>query len=258
MPTKSANFIILGNIIFLVAVLVTNYLANALPIAGVTPAEVSEMFPTMFTPAGFTFSIWGVIYLLLIGFSIYQARFFNKEAPGFLKKIGWLFVISCAANIGWLLAFHHLYIGLSMLIMLVILGSLLQIYLRLDIGKSEVTTNGEQFLVRLPFSIYLGWITVATIANTSIFLSNLGWDGEPGGPQVWTVVVIAAAIGIALWALFSRRDFAYAAVIVWALFGIFSKRMANISDQDGMVELAAVAGMVVIGLGIVFNLLKKR
>lgn len=246
------------NVFALVATLVANYLANALPIAGRTPAAVSDMFPTLFTPAGFTFSIWGIIYLLLLGFAIYQARFFNKEAPAFLGQIGWCFVLSCAANIGWLLAFHNLQIGLSMLIMLALLGSLLAVYLRLGIGTTVAATKGEQWLVRLPFSVYLGWITVATIANASIFLSNLGWNGEPASPQFWTAVVIVAAIGIALWALFSRRDFAYAAVIVWALFGIYSKRIANIGDQDGLVEVVAVAGMVVIGVGMIYRAIKRN
>ncbi len=257
-PTNMKKFLPIFNLLAFVAVLVTNYLANALPIAGRNPAEVSDMFPTLFTPAGFTFSIWGIIYLLLLGFTIYQVRFFNKESPLFLQRIGWLFVLSCAANIGWLLAFHHLQIGLSMLIMLVLLGSLLAIYLRLGIGKSPAATTGEQWLVRLPFSVYLGWVTVATIANASILFTHLGWNGEPGGAQLWTVVVLAAAIGIALWALFSRRDIAFAVVIVWALFGIYSKRMANFSDEDGMVEVAAIAGMVLIGLGILYRLMKRN
>ena len=254
---KSAIPYILTNIAMLAVTLVANYLANALPIAGVTPAEVSDMFPTLFTPAGFTFAIWGIIYLLLTGFAIYQARYFNKAVPVFLKKIGWLFGLSCAANVGWLLAFHHLQIGLSMLIMLVLLGSLVAIYLRLNEGEAPATA-GERWLVRLPFSVYLGWITVATIANASIFLSNLGWNGEPGGPQVWTVVVIAAAIVVGILALLKRRDFAFALVTVWALFGIYSKRMANISDQDGMVEVAAIAGMVLVGLGILYRAFMRK
>jgi hypothetical protein len=255
---KSATPFVIANILLFVAVVAMNYLANALPIAGVTPAQVSDMFPTLFTPAGFTFSIWGIIYLLLLGFAIYQASFFNKEAPIFLQRIGWLFGWSCAANIGWLLAFHHLQIGLSMLIMLLLLGSLLTIYLRLDIGKTTAATAGEKWLVRLPFSVYLGWITVATIANASILLSQLGWNGVPGGAQIWAVVVISAAIGIALWALFSRRDIAFAAVIIWALFGIYSKRVADTSAEDGMVEISAMAGMVMVGLGIVYRVIKRN
>jgi hypothetical protein len=249
---KSATPFVAANILLFIAVVVMNYLANALPIAGRTPAEVSDMFPTLFTPAGFTFSIWGIIYLLLLGFNIYQARFFNKEAPSFMLRIGWLFGLSCVANIGWLLAFHHLQISLSMLVMLVLLGSLMAIYLRL-----ETEGRAQFWLVRLPFSVYLGWISVATIANTSILFSHLGWDGEPGGPQFWAAIVIAAAVAIGILAVVKRRDFAFALVIVWALFGIFSKRIGNISDQDGTVELAAIIGMISIGLAMVYRLFRK-
>ena len=249
---KSATPFVLGNTVMLLVVLAMNYLANALPIAGVTPAQVSDMFPTLFTPAGFTFAIWGVIYLLLIGFAIYQIKFLGKEVPLFLQKIGWLFVLSCAANAGWLLAFHHLQMGLSMLVMLVLLGSLLAIYLRL-----ETEGRAQFWLVRLPFSVYLGWICVATIANASILLSHLGWNGEPGGPQLWTVAVIAAAVAIGLLALLKRRDFGLAFVIVWALFGIYSKRIADVGNQDGMVEVAALAGMVATVLGIIYRFIKR-
>jgi hypothetical protein len=256
MFNKSTPYILL-NLLSLAIVLVMNYLANALPIAGRTPGGVSDLFPNLFTPAGFTFSIWGVIYLLLLGFVLYQVRFFGKPTPGFLQKTGWLFGLSCLANVCWLLAFHHLQIGLSMLIMLVLLGSLAGIYLRLDIGKAAALPP-ERWLVHLPFSVYLGWISVATIANAAILLTHLGWDGEPGGEQFWTIVALTAAVGLGLAAIFKRRDFAYSLVIIWALFGIYSKRTADPVTQDGLVETAALAGMAMTGLGIVYKIIKRN
>ena len=256
MPTKSTT-LVLFNSLGLVAVLVTNYLANALPIAGRTPAEVSDLFPTLFTPAGFTFGIWGLIYLLLLAFVVYQVRFWGKPTPVFMQKIGWLFALSCVANAAWLPAFHSLQIGLAMFIMLLLLGSLVLIYLRLDIGRA-VVPRAERWLVHLPFSVYLGWITVATIANASILLTHLGWNGEPGGAQFWTLLVMAAAVAIALWATFGREDFAYALVILWALFGIYSKRMADFGTVDGLVETAAVAGMGLVGIGVVYRAFRRK
>jgi len=253
MPAKS---LILANLLALVPTLVVNYLANALPIAGRKSAEVSAMFPTLFTPAGFTFSIWGLIYLLLLGFALSAFRFWNKSTPDHLQQIGWLFVLSCAANIGWLFAFHHLYIGLSMLVMLVLLGSLMMIYLNLEIGTKPVSP-ADNWFVHIPFSVYLGWVTVATIANASIFLTHIGWDGQPGGPQLWTSVIIAAAAGIALWALFSRRDIAYASVVLWALFGIFSKRQADLQADDKLVETAVIVAMALTVLGIAYTTFVK-
>lgn len=251
------RLLILINIVFLAAVLYVNYLANALPIAGRTPAEVSGMYPTLFTPAGFTFSIWGIIYLLLLGFAVYQTAFWNKLTPVFMQRIGWLFALSCIANAGWLFAFHHLQIGLSVFVMLVLLGSLTAIYLRLGIGKTEAPA-AERWLVRLPFSVYLGWITVATIANISILLTHVGWNGEPGGPVLWTLMVLAAATGIGLWAVFSRRDMAYALVIVWAFYGIYSKRIADTAASDHVIETAALAGMGILVLGMIYRLIRRR
>jgi hypothetical protein len=246
----------LFNLLAFVGVLAMNYLATALPIAGRTPGEVSDMFPNLFAPAGFTFAIWGVIYLLLAGFAIYQVRYLNKPLPVFLEKIGWLFVLSCAANATWLLAWHHLQIGLAMLIMLVILGSLLGIYLRLGVGKASVS-SGERWFVHLPFSVYLGWITVATIANATILLVSLGWNGEPPGAQFWAVLVIAAALAAGLWALLSRRDFAFTLVGAWALWGIYQKRIADTGSTDSIVETAAIAGMVMLAVGILYRIFKR-
>ncbi len=256
MFNKSAPYILL-NLLSLAMVLVMNYLANALPIAGRRTGEMSDLFPNLFTPAGFTFSIWGVIYLLLLGFAIYQIRFIGKPTPNFLQKTGLLFGLSCLANAGWLLAFHHLQIGFSMLIMIVLLGSLGGIYLRLDIGKAAALP-AERWLVHLPFSVYLGWISVATIANAAILLTHLGWGGEPGGAPFWTLLTLAAAVGLGLAAIFKRRDFAYSLVIVWALFGIYSKRIADPITQDGQVETAALAGIAMIGLGVVYKIIKRN
>lgn len=247
---------ILRNFFAVVAVILGNYLAVALPLAGRTPGEVSALYPTLFTPAGFTFSIWGIIYLTLTAFAIYHIRWFGKPTPPFMEKIGWLFVLSTLANVGWLVAFHHLQIALSMVVMLVLLWSLLNIYLRLDIGRGVVAGEVRWF-VHLPFSIYLGWITVATIANTSIFLSDLGWNGAPLSPVFWTVFVLAAAISIGLWILWSRRDIAFALVLIWAFYGIYSKRIADTVMADAWIEGTALAGIGVLAVGIVYTLFTR-
>ncbi len=165
-------------------------------------------------------------------------------------------MLSCAANAAWLPAFHYLQIGLSLLIMLVLLGSLLAIYLRINDGQT-IASTAERWLVRLPFSVYLAWITVATIANTSILFSHLGWSGAPGGAQFWTAVVIAAAVVTGLLALLRRRDIGFALVVIWALYGIFSKRIRDLSTEDGVVEMAAITGIVLLGLGVLYRLFKQ-
>ncbi len=257
MLLKSSKIFIVVNLAMLAWVLRTNYMANAIPIAGRTSAEVSDMFPTLFTPAGFTFAIWGVIYLLLLGFAGYIASFWNKPVPPLFQKIdGWFFVAGIG-NAAWLPAFHNLQIGFSMLFMLFILGALIMLYLRLGIGVTEVPPV-QRWLVHLPISVYLGWISVATIANVSILLTHLGWNGQPGGPQFWTVVVIVTAVAIGLMALLKRNDNAFALVIVWAPFGIYSKRINDLVAPDNMVEIAASAGMLILSSAIAFRLIKRQ
>ncbi|HSM56706.1 MAG TPA: hypothetical protein VK879_11180 [Candidatus Sulfomarinibacteraceae bacterium] len=204
-----------------VAVLFVNYLSNALPLNGRTAGEISDSLPSYFTPAGYTFSIWGLIYLTLLGFVVYQALPAQRGRP-FLRRIGWLFVASSAANIGWLFAWHYGYYALSLLAMAALLLTLIAIYLRLEIGKRWELPWAQRLLVHLPFSLYLGWITVATIANTASVLGYWGWDGFGIAGQVWSAVMMLVAVVVAGLLLFNRRNVAYAAVLIWALFGIRS------------------------------------
>lgn len=258
MPTAMKyKLLILANFLSLVVVLVVNYLAAALPIAGRTPGDVSAQFPTLFTPAGFTFSIWGIIYLLLIGFAFFQFSFWKQENPIYLQKLGYLFVLSCGANAGWLFAFHYLQIGLSMVLMLVLLGSLVAIYLRLEIGQSPAS-GAVRWLGQLPFRVYLGWICVATIANFAILFTHLGWEGQPGGPLFWTLLVLATAVGVALWMLFRYRDFAFVLVILWAFYGIYTARSVGQTDSEGWVAWSARAGMFLLAAAMVFRLLYRK
>ncbi|MBK7344145.1 MAG: tryptophan-rich sensory protein [Saprospiraceae bacterium] len=171
------------NLLGLTGVLVVNTFANTLPINGITTGELSAEYPNLFVPAGITFAIWGVIYLALVGFSVYSVTMaFQKGAAAkgrtdFLGVIGPWFFISCLANMTWIIAWHHRMIWISVFLMLILLTSLIAIYTRLYIGR--VVRPAEKIWVHLPFSIYLGWITVATVANITALLVHLGWSGAP-------------------------------------------------------------------------------
>ena len=206
-----------ANIAALGAVLTINALANILPINGVTTGEVSDGFPSLFTPAGYVFSIWGVIYALLAVFVVYQALPAQKHNPH-LERLGYWFALSCAFNFGWLLAWHYGAIWLSQLFMLGLLGSLIMSYVRLGIGQEKVS-RPEAFAVRWPFSIYLGWITVATVANTTVTLLEYGITGGWLAPLL-TILVIAVALGIGFLMLRNQRDIGFNLVLAWAFVGI--------------------------------------
>jgi hypothetical protein len=212
------------NVIAVIAVLVVNTLANTLPINGLNTGEISDRFDVLFVPAGYVFSIWGLIYIGLIAFAIFQALPAQRENPR-LRRIGWLFLLSCLANIGWLFLWHYEQFVLTVPVMLILLLSLIAIYLRLEIGQGDAST-GERLTTHLTFSVYLGWITVATIANITQTLWYLGWNGAPLAAAWWAVIMLAAGILLAFLMYVNRRDWAYILVLVWAYAGIAIRQAA--------------------------------
>lgn len=211
-----------ANIVGLVVVLVVNWLANALPLNGQTTGQVSDGIPSMFTPAGYAFSIWGVIYLGLIAFVVYQALPAQREAV-FVRRIGFWFLLSCLFNAVWIFLWHYEQFAWTQVAMLGLLASLLMVYERLGIGRTRVEPT-VRWLVHLPFSLYLAWISVATIANTAVLLTVTGWNGWGLSPVVWSVAVTLVGGGLGLAMLLRRNEVAYPLVIVWAFAGIVVQR----------------------------------
>jgi benzodiazapine receptor len=204
------------------AVITVNILANALPINGQNTGEISDRFDVYFVPAGYVFSIWGLIYLGLLSYAIYQALPAQTENPD-LRSIGYLVVLSSVANIAWIFLWHYNYFSLTVVAMLTLLVLLITIYLRLDIGRAQVST-GMKWFVHLPFSIYLGWITVATVANITDWLYYIGWSGLGISPQIWAVIMLAVATAVGGIMSMTRGDIAYAAVLIWSFIGIAIKQ----------------------------------
>jgi hypothetical protein len=235
------------NIVAFVAVFIMNVLSNALPINGRTPGEISDALPSFFTPAGYTFSIWSVIYAGLLGFIIYQALPAQRNKP-FLAQIGWLFAVSSVANIAWLLAWHYGFYVLSVFFMVSLLLSLIAIYQRLKIGHPNPDLPlANKLLVQFPFSIYLGWITVATIANVASVANYLGWAGFGIAEPTWAAIMMLVAVVVAGLLLFNRRNISYAAVLIWALFGI---RAAQ-ADVAIVANTAVLAAALILILALV-------
>ena len=235
-----------ANVLAILLTIGINGLANALPLNGQTTGEISDRFQVYFVPAGYVFSIWGLIYLALIGFAVYQALPAQRENPR-LRRVGSLFALSCVANVAWLFLWHYEVFALTVVAMVALLLSLIAIYLRLEIGRTQVST-AETLFTRVPFSIYLGWITVATIANVTSFLDYVNWSGWGISPEAWTVIMLIAATGIASAVALTRGDVAYMLVIVWAFAGIGVKHAGTpVVATAAWAATAAAALMLVVG-----------
>jgi hypothetical protein len=238
---------------FLVTVLV-NALANTSMLNGKTTGEISDLYPTLVTPAGYVFAIWGLIYILLLLFVVFQALPSQKE-KAFQKEVGVLFVLSNVFNVVWLFLWQYGYITLSVLPMFALLAALIMTYSRLDIGRSSVSLK-EKLSVHLPFSVYLGWITIASIADVAASLVSISWDGLGLNNVTWAILVIVIALIITLLVIFTRRDIAYGLVLVWALVGIAVKQSGNQSIAT-TTEISAIIIAIALALSILISRFKR-
>ena len=239
------------NLLTVILALGVNILATTLPLNGQNTGEISDQFQVYFVPAGYVFSIWGLIYLGWIAFTIFQLQPSQKKNPR-LRRLGYLFALSNLANAAWLFCWHYNLFGLSVLVMLTLLGLLIASYLRLDVNRSHVSRL-EYWSVDVLFSVYLGWITVATVANISDWLYFIGWDGFGIPAQTWAVIMVAVASLLGLAMAWTRRDAGYLVVLVWAFIGIALKQTA----APMVVVSAWIAAVLMAGLAI-FSFLRRR
>jgi len=211
-----------------IAMITVNYLANALPIGGVTTGEASDSYANLFTPAGLTFSIWGLIYLMLAIFVVFFCINFGKKSDKkkneLLDKTGKLFVINALANISWIFAWHYGLIALSVVIMLVLLGTLIMLA---DILNKEKLSLQEKAWLLVPFSTYFGWITVATIANITVLLVSLNWDGFGIADNIWTIIILLVGATIGILRTIKDKNLPYILVLIWAYGGIWLKHSSE-------------------------------
>lgn len=217
----NTRFRSLINIVLLFAVLTINYLANALPINGVTQKQLSAEYTIHLTPAGYVFAIWGVIYLGLMVFVVIQALPSHRSKPR-IRTLDLPFGLSCTCNALWLIFWHHRQLALSMLLMLGLLGSLMLAYTRLEKHRES-----KRAFIDVTFSVYLGWVGLATILNMAIWLNSLGWTGAPLAPQTWAGIMLGVACALYLYLGFAKRDIAIVSVLAWASLGIAIKNQAE-------------------------------
>ncbi|MBI3162280.1 MAG: tryptophan-rich sensory protein [Chloroflexi bacterium] len=213
----------LANLASVIVALTVNILASTLPLNGQNTGEISDRFQVYFVPASYVFAIWGIIYIGWIAFTIFQFRPSQKEGPR-LRNLGYLFALSGLVNAAWLFTWHYNLFGLSVLVMLTLLGLLIASYLKLNVNRSSAS-GAEWWSVDLPFSVYLGWITVATVANVTDWLYLVEWSGFGIAPQTWAVIMIAIASVLGLLMALTRRDAGYLSVLVWSFAGIAVKQV---------------------------------
>lgn len=259
---RAAGTAALLSILAFTAMVAVSGLASALPLNGVNTGQLSDELPNLFVPAGIIFSVWGLIYLLLAGYVAAAARETFRSVSGgpraWTGRDGALFILNAAANSAWILAWHWRLVGTSLVIMLVILGTLVALerdserklgsggILEKGTGKEPGSIRLRRFLLTVPLRVYLGWICVATIANVTALLVKTRWDGFGLDPRIWTVAVILAGLAVALGFAIWKRQIAAPLVVVWAYAGIVLKRVSTDSDYSAPVWIAAGLAALVI------------
>lgn len=235
------------------AMITMNGLANALPLNGRNTGAVSAAYPSLFTPAGITFAIWSLIYLLLGAHVLYQLGLFRDgpetpEQSALLNRIGVLFAVSSLANTAWIFAWHFDYIAISAVLTSVILICLALISVTL---RKANLAGRQRWLIGVPFSVYFGWATVATIANITVLLVKWKWDGFGLAPSTWAVVIVVVAMVIGTVTMVRNRDAAYGLVLIWAFGGILLRQIssAGLDGRYPQIIAAVIASLVIFVIG---------
>lgn len=243
--TRVPGVLLAANAVSYIFMVVMNGLATTLPLNGRTTAEISDSFANTFAPAGYVFSIWGVIYTALLIFIGYSFTKRGRESLA-VRRVGWLFVTNAIANGIWIIFWHYGMFPATMALTIVLLVTLCLIAVRIG-TPSQAATRADRWMVHLPFAIYLGWVSVATIANAAVMFLDMGWNGEPLTPEAWTLALIAIATGIGTVMVLRRGEVAFAGVLIWALVGIAVKQVDAPWVPEGAQAAASLLGIISLG-----------
>lgn len=241
------------NTIALVAMLAINACANLIPIGGNTTGDVSKSYPNLFTPAPITFAIWGVIYLFMTAFIVFQWGVLDKNGNStYLREsIGIWFLVSSILNIAWLLAWHNKKIELSTILIALLLVSLIFIVNKTSVNAS---TTLSKIMVKIGFDIYFGWIIVATIANISVLLTKLDWNRFGLSEVFWTVTILITGAAIAATVVITSGRWASGIAIIWAYIGILIKHIgtSGYAGKYTSIIVTGALGILVIASSIIY------
>ena len=239
-------------------VLLVNTMASVLKINGYNTGEISDLYPNYFVPAGFTFIIWSVIYIMIIGFVICSIAATGAKMAEpikeIIKKISPYFQVTCLLNIAWLLTWQYLYLAISVVIMIAFLITLIILYTKIR-GLKNTLTPFYRFWIYHTFVVYLAWICVATIANVTALFIGIGWQGSPLGEQSWSVIMIVIALLLGIIFVGKRKEPAYGFVLSWAFFGIYAKQL---TDSKEVSTAAALSVCILLALNITILIKTRR
>ena len=255
MDIKYIRILVLITFISMIAV---NALANILPINGMTTGTISDMYVNLFAPAGITFAIWGLIYFMLGLFTLYQFGLFGwgKLNEKIIERVSVLFILTSIVNLLWIFAWHYNIIFLSMILIVTLLVLLIKIA---DLVNNKDITIKERIFVCTPFSVYFGWITIATIANITVLLVSLKWDGFGISPVIWTMLILLVGAIIGILRMFKDVNPAYGLVFVWAYLGIWIKHtsITGFNNMYPEIVYTVISLILVFLVGISFVGYKK-
>lgn len=232
----SSRWLRIGVLLIFVGMVAVNALANALPLNGVNTGQVSALYPNLFTPAPYTFGIWGLIYLMLAvytGFQVLGRSVAEGPRRKMLTEVAKLFIGTSILNAGWIFAWHYGQMALTAVLMLGLLIGLARIGWLL---RTPHCSPVEELALRIPFALYFGWITVATVANITVLLVHLQWDGFGIAAPIWTALILTVASVIAAVTMYRIRSVAYGLAVVWAFVGILV-RQTSANGLQGMYPL---------------------
>jgi hypothetical protein len=258
MNKTTSKILIICNLIAFITTLIVNTLSNSLPLNGKTPGQLSDLYPNLFVPAGLTFSIWGIIYTWLLIFIIWQvSALFNakhmKNIAPIIDKLSWSFVITCILNIAWLFAWHWQFLFISVIIMLTLLLSLIRLNNQMDTGIYKINSS-EKWLIHAPFGIYLGWISVATIANITAILVSIRWNRWGLSEGNWAFIMIFAGFLIASSVVRIKNNVFYGLAVIWALYGIMLKRGTEINEVSQQIERFTFYALIALAIVVIWRL----
>ena len=250
---------ILVVVLFFVMVCI-NIFAFTIKINGRTTAEIAHSYPNLFTPADYTFSIWGLIYIMLIAFVFYQLGFYGKNRhvleDELLYQARIILMITSLLNIGWLIAWHYDYMALSLMFITLLLISL-KIFCK--IIRTQHLTTSEKIFIKLPFSIYYGWITIAIAANAVTLLVSIRWGGFGIPNVIRTILLLIFLTSVVIFRAIRNKDLIYCITVLWGYTGVLVKHLEKDGFNGQYPQIIGVTtlGMVILA-GVVPYLISNR